>query len=448
MLGSLIVVIALVPGRTRRVYGLLVVAGGVALAAPDLLHIYDQHAAGSIPAGAGHAAARSTLIGAAAVGIAWALFTSGWKLVRSRGALTSWVERAGSWLLVVPVVLALAVAAGSSHRIESDVSEQWHAFTHLAEPGENGTTASLASHSRLLSGAGNRYDYWRIAWRVWRANPVLGVGAGNYPRSYYQQRATPEDIQQPHSIELQAISELGIVGAMLLALFLAGVAWGAVRMRRAASRSSLSRALMVGSVGAFVAWLVQTSVDWMHLLPGLSAIALAGVAVLVRPRRRPDPAATTLAESRSGRVLGGRRAFALGASAVIVTLIVAGASLSRQALSDLYRSRAQGELVSHPAAALTDVNRSLDIDSDSVQSYYVKAAALAHFDEASAAEAALGKALALEPGNFVTWALLGDIAVRERKPKQAARDYLRAHVLNPLNTPLRELALSTRAALQ
>jgi len=447
MLGSLVVVMGLAPGRTRRAYGLLVVAGGVALAAPDLLQIYDQHATGAIPARVGHAAGRSAFLSAAAVGVAWAVLTTGWELLRSRRPLASRARRAGSWLLVVPLVLALAVAAGSAHRIERDVRDQWHSFTHLAEPGEGGVAASAASHSRLLSGAGNRYDYWRVAWRVWRANPVLGVGAGNYPRSYYQQRATTEDIEQPHSIELQAISELGLVGALLLVGFIAGIGWGAVRMRSAAAGSALSRALMVGSLGAFVAWLVQASVDWMPLLPGLSAIALAGVAVLVRPRRLPGPAERDVPRARLGRALTGRPALAMGASAVIVTLIVAGASLSRQGLGDLYRSRAQGELGSHPAAALTDVNRSLDIDPDSVQSYYVKAAALAHFDEASAAEAALGKALALEPDNFATWALLGDIAVRERKLKQATHDYLRAHALNPRNSSLTELALNARAAL-
>jgi len=447
MLGSLVVVVALAPGRTRRVYGLLVVAGGVALAAPDLLQIYDQDAAGALPVAVGHAAGRSALLSAAAVGVAWALFTAGWELVRSRRALASWARTAGSWLLVVPVVLALAVAASSAHRVERDVSDQWQAFTHLAEPGERGATASSASHSRLLSGAGNRYDYWRIAWRVWRAHPVLGVGAGNYPRSYFQQRATTEDIEQPHSIELQALSDLGIVGALLLAGFIAGVGWGALRMRRRAARSPLSRVLMVGGLGAFVAWLVQTSVDWMHLLPGLTAIALAAVAVLVQPPRRPPPGERRVVRSQVARALTGRPAVALGAAAVIVTLIVAGASLSRQGLADLYRSHAQSELSSDPAAALTDINRSLGIDSDSVQGYYVKAAALARFDQAPAAEAALGQALKREPDNFATWALLGDIAVRERKLPQAARDYLRAHALNPRNPLLRELSANPRAAL-
>ena len=160
-------------------------------------------------------------------------------------------------------------------------------------------------------------------------------------------------------------------------------------MRPAATRSPLTRALMVGAVGAFTAWLAQTSVDWMHLLPGLTAIAIAAAAVLVRPRRLPRPAGAASRHSRFGSALAGRPALALGASAVVVTLIVAGASLSRQGLADLYRARAQNELTAQPASALADANRSLEIDSDAVETYYVKAAALAHFDQAAAAVAAL-----------------------------------------------------------
>jgi UDP-GlcNAc:undecaprenyl-phosphate/decaprenyl-phosphate GlcNAc-1-phosphate transferase len=456
MTGSLILVVALVPGRTRRIYGLLLVAAGVALAAPALLRVYQHTVAGSVPPATGHAAGRAALLAAVAVGVAWALLTASWELVGTRGPSAPRARTAGSWLLVIPVVLALAVAVSSAHRIEHDVRDQWHAFTHLAGPSAAGSTSSSASQSRLLSGAGNRYDYWRIAWRVWREHPVFGVGAGNYARSYYQQRATTEDIQQAHSIELQTLSELGVVGTLLLACFVSGIAWGAVRMRPAARRSSLTRALMVGGLGALSAWLVQTSVDWMHLLPGLTAIALVGAAVLLRSR----PAARTGAEVRSRsidvdhgrpnvpRALTSRPALALGASAVVVTLVVAGASLSRQGLAELYRMRAQHELATRPASALADANRSLDIDSDAVETYYVKAAALARFDQAAAAEATLRQALAHEPEDFVTWALLGDIAVRERRLSVARREYARAHQLNPRNATLAQLSRDPGSALR
>jgi UDP-GlcNAc:undecaprenyl-phosphate GlcNAc-1-phosphate transferase len=449
MLVTLVVVVAIVPGRTRRVYGLLVVAGAVALAAPDLLHVYEHASRGMVSVEAAHVAGRAALFAAAAAGLAWGLLTLGWELTLSRHPRVGRARAIGSWLLAIPVVVALVVGVSSARRIDHDVRDQWHAFTHLAEQG------SSDSQSRLLSGAGNRYDYWRIAWHVWHEHPLLGVGAGNYPRSYYQQRATGEDIEQPHSVELQVLSELGIVGALLLAALVGGIAWGISRMRPAAARSRLSRALMVGGVGAFGAWLTQTSVDWMHLLPGLTALALVGAVVLLRPRPAARTGAavwsrstdTTPPSSGIRRVLTSRAGLALGTSVVLATLVVAGASLSREGLAEIYRARAQRELDARPAAAITDANRSLDIDSDAVETYYVKAAALAHFDQAAAAQATLRQALAREPNNFVTWALLGDIALRQHSMKAAKYDYGVAHKLNPRDVTLRALAADPATGL-
>ncbi|MCW3027098.1 MAG: hypothetical protein JWN81_309, partial [Solirubrobacterales bacterium] len=441
ILGALILVVALVPGRTRRLYAALVVGGGVALVAPDLLRVYHDAAGGPVTPGVAHDAGRAALLAAAVVGGVWAFVTALSRMVAS-GPHASRAATLGSWLLAVPVVVALAVGLASSERIEHDVSRQWHAFVRVAEPGES--RAPSASSSRLLSGAGNRYDYWRIAADVWQQHPLIGVGAGNFSRSYFQQRATTEDVDQPHSLELQALSELGLVGALLLGCFIAGVFWGAVRMRGGAAPSPMRRGLMTAGLGVFTAWLVQASVDWMHLLPGLTAIALAAAAVLVWPRGQPKPDAAA-ARSRPGPR---EAAVALGVSAVIVALIATGASLSRQGLAQVYRSRAQSELNRNPAAALADGNRSLDLDADSTRTYYIKAAALARFDQGAAAEATLLKALAREPDNFVTWALLGDIAVRERNLGLAERNYLRAHQLNPRDVSLTKLARDPRAALR
>src|SRR5438477_54305 len=80
MAASLVAVLALAPGRTRRAWGLLLVAGGVAAAGPSLLHVYDHHTAASIPAAVGHSAGRAALLASLGVGIAWGLATLGWEL--------------------------------------------------------------------------------------------------------------------------------------------------------------------------------------------------------------------------------------------------------------------------------------------------------------------------------------------------------------------------------
>lgn len=122
-----------------------------------------------------------------------------------------------------------------------------------------------------------------------RSAPWVGVGAGDYQPGYYLHRRTTESIQQPHSLELQTLAELGVIGALLLAASLGPVAVGLVRTAREARGDPLARAVVVAAGGAFVGWLCQTSVDWLHLFPGLTAVALAAaVALRVRPEGRPE----------------------------------------------------------------------------------------------------------------------------------------------------------------
>lgn len=446
MLFALACALALVPGRTRRAYALALAGGCVALAGPELLHVYRGAGRGTVSLQAGHDAGRAILLEALGAGLAWALATRVWEAVRNRGFSLSRARAAGAWTLAVPTLAALVVAVASAHAIRREVSDQWHAFTHLgtmtaaAKAASRGGTShgggaiesSAESQTRLLSGAGNRYDYWRIAWGLWKEHPLAGVGAGSYAPFYYQHRATAEDIEQPHSIELEALGELGLVGGGLLVTFFGAVAWGALRMHRLARSSALTRACAVAATGSFAAWAAQTSVDWMHLLPGLTAIALIAAAALVWPR--------------AGK--GAGRAPVMAGCAVLATLVVAGGSLSRQALAHLYAERARSELSATPAAAVTDADRSLQIDSDAVETYYIKASALARFDQAGTAEAALRQGLVHESGNFVTWALLGDIAVREGHMTTARRDYRHAHVLNPRDLTLTALAANPVAALR
>jgi UDP-GlcNAc:undecaprenyl-phosphate GlcNAc-1-phosphate transferase len=441
--GAIVAVLALAPGRTRRAYCVIVIGAAVALAAPAMLHVYEHATDGVVAASDVHGAVRAALLAGLGAGCAWALLS--WAFGRIGAART--LRAIGPWPLAIPAVIAVALALSHGNAVAGEVDRQWHAFTHLAEPGESANPASTATRSRLLSGAGNRYDYWRIAWGVWREHPLAGVGAGNYARPYYERRTTTEDVEQPHSLELQVLSELGLVGVALLACLLIGVIWGALRMRAPARSSPLSRALLVGALGTFTAWLVQASVDWMALLPGLTAIALAAAATLIWPRGAPAAEAATGATAPS-RTLAGHPALAAGASALVIALIVAGASLSRQGLADVYRSQAQRELAANPLAALSDADRSLEIDPSSMQAYYLKAAALARFDQGRATESALNDALRREPGNFVTWVLLGDIEVRRHELAAASGRYRRAHELNPRDGDVAQLARAPSRLLQ
>ncbi|MGH2973649.1 MAG: hypothetical protein ACRDLL_02095 [Solirubrobacterales bacterium] len=82
-----------------------------------------------------------------------------------------------------------------------------------------------------------------------------------------------------------------------------------------------------------------------------------------------------------------------------------------------------------------------------MQAYYAKASALARLDAYIPARAALLEAIRREPHNYVSWALLGDIATRRGDIAGAMRAYRRASSLNPRDAELRPLG-SRRALLR
>jgi cytochrome c-type biogenesis protein CcmH/NrfG len=129
-------------------------------------------------------------------------------------------------------------------------------------------------------------------------------------------------------------------------------------------------------------------------------------------------------------------------------LAIAGVSLARQALSDMYRERAQEALAASPARAIEEADRSLRLNSDAVDTYYIKAAALARFGEAEATEQVLREAIAREPGNFLSYAVLGDVYVRQGRIDEARSAYADALERNPRNQALRALVRNPEAAVE
>ncbi|GAC1439011.1 MAG: hypothetical protein NVSMB51_16130 [Solirubrobacteraceae bacterium] len=431
LIGSAILVLALVPGRLRRYALLAFVAAGTALAGGRLVDVYHVGQLRAIPASVGHSAAVAAIACAIGVALAWGVTVALLeRSLQSSPGLGARLQRFGTValsLVALVVTVGAVVFAGS---IDRRVSAQWNAFVRLAEPS---TVSSQAPSSRLLSGAGNRSDYWRVAWHAWQAHPLRGYGAGNYDVPYFKARRTTEAIRQPHSFELQVLSELGLVGFGFMVLLVAGVAAGAWRLRRAARSSRSERTLMVGAVGVTSAWLIHSSVDWIHLIPGAAGAALVAAAILCRPADESLAAAPNTARPSALRV---GTAAALGG----LVLVLAALSLTRQGIADALDSRARSELAAHPANALRDANSSLRLDPYKVEGYYTKAAALARFGQARPAEATLLAASREEPNNFVTWVLLGDVAVRTGHLNAAKSYYARASALDPLEPGLALLA--------
>jgi cytochrome c-type biogenesis protein CcmH/NrfG len=222
------------------------------------------------------------------------------------------------------------------------------------------------------------------------------------------------------------------VGALVLGLFVLGTLGGLAARVRAGPQPGFQTALIVAGGGMFVVWLVQTSLDWLHQLPGVTAIALCGGAVLI----------ASWAWERAGSAgLIRNVVVVVGVLAVLVGAFTVG----RATLAERYSSEAQDALASDPEEALRRTDQALDLNDQSVPALYVRSAAFARLNRYEDARAALLEATRLEPNNYVTWVLLGDLASRRGERALARRDYSEAARLNPRDESIARLAGSAPA---
>jgi tetratricopeptide (TPR) repeat protein len=173
---------------------------------------------------------------------------------------------------------------------------------------------------RLFSFSGSyRPELWEAAWDQYRDHPVLGSGPGTYEEYWNRNRSFSHFVTDAHSLYLEMLAELGVVGLFLLLVALGAPAVAAVGARR--------EPLAVGAIGAYAAYLVHAGIDWDWELTGVSLTALAcGVALLLLRPPRSMPRVPGF----SVRIAGAALAVAL-AGVAFVGLIGASANSSSEA---------------------------------------------------------------------------------------------------------------------
>jgi O-antigen ligase len=424
---SAIVVLALVPGRPRRIFALAAIGLGLVAISGPLLDVYRN-----IPQGQQadpelvKIAARRILFAAVLVGAVWAAAQA----LLARGMAgdsqtAAWLRNGERFLAGGLVAIALIAAVIAVGNPVEKVRQQYDDFVNLR--------VDQSDSTRFLSGGGYRYDYWRVAWLEFKDSPLRGQGAGNYDDLYFLERRTAEDIRQPHSIEMQTLAELGLIGMLFLLLFVGAVAAGLWRQARRARELPARRMVAVGAGGAFVAWLAHTSVDWLHNIPGVTGIALCAAAALLSPWARRRGSSVTA------------RIVAVGL--VVLAAVAAADSVGRLAYAETDRLDARDSLRTDPVEALRLANRSLALNDASVPTLYAKSAAYARLGRYRESRAVLLEAAELEPRDHLTWALLGDLSARRGKFAQARAYYRHSLALNPRNEFVRALAKDPRAAV-
>jgi hypothetical protein len=118
---------------------------------------------------------------------------------------------------------------------------------------------------------------------------VKGLGSGGFLTEWLMQRDRVDRSGDAHSLYLETAAELGIVGAVVLLMFVGGVIAAVVRLHR------LNRGAVAGVAGGLAAWGLHAGMDWDWEMPAatLPALLLAAAAIAWREEdallsERPD----------------------------------------------------------------------------------------------------------------------------------------------------------------
>jgi O-antigen ligase len=150
--------------------------------------------------------------------------------------------------------------------------------------GENETVRSGGGRVATLDT--NRDALWGVALDAFAEHPVTGVGTSSFAVEWLRERDEVDRALDAHSLYVETLAELGLVGALLLALFLAAAAAGVAGAVRAGPRDPV----VVAATAVVVAFFVHAAFDWDWESPALAITALVLLAALLQPAPRPTVA--------------------------------------------------------------------------------------------------------------------------------------------------------------
>jgi O-Antigen ligase len=216
----------------------------------------------------------SLILAACAVtGVAYSI---GLRLLRGRAPSSA---RAG-WA-VVGVVALVAVAVVAASDPASRIAE-FKALPNQEAHVERG--GFVEAH--LVSGSGSgRWQFWSAAVDAWRDDVLLGEGAGSFASWWAEHGSFAYFVQDAHSLYLETLGELGVVGLLLtVALVATGVVTGVRRTWRIPGESGVTTAALTAVLSGYA---VALGVDWMWELTAVSVVGITALALVTGPATQP-----------------------------------------------------------------------------------------------------------------------------------------------------------------
>jgi tetratricopeptide (TPR) repeat protein len=250
------------------------------------------------------------------------------------------------------------------------------------------------STGQLLSlEGGGRYQFWSAAVDQFRANPVLGGGAGAYEFWWAENPRFPYYVRDAHSLWLEILGELGLVGLILaVGAFGYGIL---VALRRVRGYEGPDRILVAALGATLFAWAFAAAIDWMWEMTVVSAVAVICLGLMTGPAtaRRPP-----LAPSSRGS-----RAFSVGVAVIAAAWLVicaqASPLLSETRIADSQAAAERGD----SDAALNAARGARTLQPWAGGPYRQLALIEEERARFTVARGYIQEAIAREPGNAELW---------------------------------------------
>jgi hypothetical protein len=417
--------VILSPHRFRGLYHLILVVAVVGLSAGRLTAPFGAAIDPSAMAPAVTLVLRTIAFSAVtvALGAAAGQLIEWWLAPLGRTVTVVLGAVACAAVLVLLVGLLYTAERQIDGGLDAGLNRAWQGFVSDA-----GTQQAAERGHRFGDvGLNGRMQQWKIAWRAFRENPVLGLGAQGFDTYYYEHRVSDLQVRQPHSQPLQLLSELGLPGAAAwLALVSLALARG-LRLRfgrQAEGRRALVTAMLLG----FASWFIHSSADWLWQLAGVTwpAVLLLGALIGLPqgdnravqpggPQLAPEQARNRrAAQKRRSRGVPGR--IALAAAALLVL-----ASAVPPYLALRYADLAHATAPRDPEHALRSADRAARLNPLSSEPLVTRAQVLELLARSSDAESEYGRSARLAALGSRLDVLEG---AREREPNSWSLAYL------------------------
>jgi O-antigen ligase len=324
-----------------------------------------------------------------------------------------WTHVSRRQALAAVAAAAVALSVGTiALDAPGRASDAWSEFKQGDEGPGDGT-------ERLASAAGeSRYEFWTVAVEQNASDPLIGTGSGTFEFWWTRNSDGSGTVRDTHSLYMQTLGELGIVGLLLLAAFLLVVLVGGAR--NALLANTRERPLLAAALAGCVAFCFGAIFDWLWQIPALALATLLLAAALLGPGARGDdePVGFALPQRLGMTVIS---LVAIAAIAIPLT----SASLLRQSEAE---ARA-GNL----KAALGDARSAQNVEPGAMSPRLQRALLLGTMGDFDAAAVAAREATEREETNWRTWLVLSRIEARRGHAAAAVRDYRTARSLNPLS---------------